>query len=114
LVSEKSNSKRVYCLYSLFILQNELLGLPTKKILTDDAIPTIFSFTKQLPRKRMSTEARQLKSTKRQLIADAIENCEAMERLDKENEELLIESNEKMVTSSTQSRDSVTASKPAS
>jgi len=62
----------------------------------------------------MSTEARQLKSTKRQLIADAIENCEAMERLDKENEELLIESNEKMVTSSTQSRGSVTASKPAS
>ena len=65
-------------------LQNELLGISTRRLLTENVVPTIFSFTKPT-QKRKTTERRQSCSTKRQLIDDAIQTNVEIEPIDKEN-----------------------------
>ena len=61
-----------------------MFGLPTRRLLTDDAIPTIFSFTKQAI-KRKGAQRREANSNKRHLIETAIENNEELEQIDREN-----------------------------
>ena len=61
-----------------------MLSLPTWQLLTDDAIPTIFSFTKQAI-KRKGTQRREANSNKRHLIETAIQNDEELEQIDREN-----------------------------
>ena len=69
-------------------LQNKLLGISTRRLLTENAIPTISPYTRPT-QKRKTTKGRQSSSTKRQLIDDAILTNLPMEIIDKEN--LLIE-----------------------
>ena len=61
-------------------LQNELLGISTGRLLTENAVPTIFFYTKP-NQKRLTTERRQ--------INDASQTNVEMELIDKKN--LLIE-----------------------
>ena len=61
-----------------------MFGLPTRRLVTDDAIPTIFSFTKQAI-KRKGAQRSEVNSNKRHLIETAIENNEELEQIDREN-----------------------------
>ena len=61
-----------------------MLSLPTWQLLTDDAIPTIFSFTKQAI-KRKCAQQKEANSNKSHLIEKAIENNEELEQIDREN-----------------------------
>ena len=61
-----------------------MFGLPTRWLLTNDAIPTICSFTKQAI-KRKGAQRREANSNKRHLIETAIENNEELEQIDREN-----------------------------
>ena len=72
-----------------------MLGISTRILLTENAVPTIFSYTKPT-QKRKTTERRQSCSTKRQLIDDAIQTNIEMELIDKEN--LLIENSKSCQT----------------
>ena len=63
-----------------------MLGISTRRLLTENAVPTIVSYTKPT---QMRKKTGQICSTKRQLIDDAIQTSVEMELLDKEN--LLIE-----------------------
>ena len=65
-----------------------MLSISTRRLLTENAVPTIFLYTKS-SQKTKTTERRQSCSTKRQLINDAIQPNVKMELIDKEN--LLIE-----------------------
>ena len=66
-----------------------MLGISTRRLLIENALPTIFSYTTPT-QKRKTTERRRSCSTKRQLIDDAnVETNVEMELNDKEN--LLIE-----------------------
>ena len=65
------------------------------RLLTENAVPTIFSYTKPT-QKRKATERRQSCSTKRQLIDDATKINVEMELIDKEN--LLIENSKSCQT----------------
>ena len=56
----------------------------TRRLLTENAVPTIFSYTKPT-QKRKTTESRQSCSTKCQLIGDAIQTNVEMELIEKEN-----------------------------
>ena len=76
-------------------LQNELLGISAKKLLTENPVPTNFSYTKST-QKRKTTEIRQSCSTKRQLIDNAIQTNVEMELTDKGN--LLIENSKSCQT----------------
>ena len=72
-----------------------MLGISTKRLLTENAVSTIVSFTKPT-QKRKITERRQSCSTKRQLIDYAIQTNVEMELIDKEN--LLIENSKSYQT----------------
>ena len=72
-----------------------MLAISTRRLLTEDAVTTIFSYTK-LTQKRKTTERRQNCLTKRQLIDDAIQTNVEMELIDKEN--LLIENSKSCQT----------------
>ena len=65
-----------------------MFGISTSRLLTENAILTIFSYTKPT-QKTKTIERRQICSTKHQLINDAIQTNVEMELIDKEN--LLIE-----------------------
>ena len=65
-----------------------MLGISTRRLLIENALPTIFSYTTPT-QKRKTTERRRSCSIKRQLIDDAIQTNAEMELNDKEN--LLIE-----------------------
>ena len=72
-----------------------MLGISTRRLLTENAVPTIFSYTKPT-QKGKTTERRQSCSTKRQLIDDVVQNNVEMELTDKEN--LLIENSKSCQT----------------
>ena len=76
-------------------LRNELLGISARRLLTENAVPTIFSSTKPT-QKRKTTERGQSCSTEHQLIDDAIQTNVEMELIDKEN--LLIENSKSCQT----------------
>ena len=72
-----------------------MLGISTRRLLTENAVSTIVSSTKPT-QKRKITERRQSCSTKRQLIDYAIQTNVEMELIDKEN--LLIENSKSYQT----------------
>ena len=74
---------------------DELLGISTRRLLTENAVKTMFSYT-NATQKRKTTERRQSCSTKRQTIDDAIQTNVEMELIDKEN--LLIENSKSCQT----------------
>ena len=71
-----------------------MLGISTRRLLTEIAIPTIFLYTK--PTQKRKTDRRQSCSTKCQLINDTIQTNVEMKLSDKEN--LLIENSKSCQT----------------
>ncbi|XP_057291242.1 THAP domain-containing protein 1-like [Hydractinia symbiolongicarpus] len=68
-------------------LKNEMLGLPTRRILTKGAVPTNFVYSKAQEKRKSSQRLEQKDAalTKRKLIDEAIHNNAEMEHIDIEN-----------------------------
>ena len=65
--------------------KHELLGLPLRRLLKDDAIPTLFDYNKdKQPAKRKCSESREKVKTKQKLCEDAIQHHELVQSFELE------------------------------